>query len=100
MNIEGNVATFNAELVRDSSFGQESMGMHQNTMEFGLTKGTDKQGYIEWVFADEDGEEDVVEIGLWFEKGRVVDYDGVFELPKEAIMLLEAKGYDCSEVVV
>ena len=38
-------------------------------------------------------------IGLIFEGRRVVDYDGVFELPIQAVKLLEAAGYDPAEVM-
>jgi hypothetical protein len=49
---------------------------------------------IEWVVEDEDGEVAFVEhIGLWFEKKSLTDYDGVFELPKEAIKLIRKSGY-------
>lgn len=32
-------------------------------------------------------------IGLWFEGKTLVDYDGVFELPKAAIKLIRKAGY-------
>jgi len=33
---------------------------------------------------------------MWFEKKTLVDYDGVFELPKDVINMMLKKGYDMS----
>ena len=35
---------------------------------------------------------------LWFEDMKLVDYDGITYLPKEIIGLLQAYGYDTSQV--
>ena len=32
--------------------------------------------------------------GLWFEGRELVDYDGVFELPKDVVDMLSGAGYD------
>lgn len=32
--------------------------------------------------------------GLWFDGLELVDYDGVFELPKDVASVLEGAGYD------
>ena len=49
-------------------------------------------------FPCDDG--DTVEIGITADLDRkVTDYDGVFELPDPAIMLLERHGFNCTEVV-
>jgi|TARA_R110000822_G_scaffold6851_6_gene28633 hypothetical protein len=49
---------------------------------------------IEWVVYDEEGDTEFVEgIGLWFEGKSLTDYDGVFELPMEAIKLIRKFGY-------
>jgi hypothetical protein len=37
-------------------------------------------------------------IGIWHEDKRVTDYDGVFELPQEAIDLLKENGFDTTDV--
>lgn len=93
MKIEGNVATFTANLVSETSYSATSLGRHDCTMEFFQPRRN--EGFIEWVY----GEEDVVEIGLWFDSAKnLIDYDGVFELPKEAIALLESLGYNCDDV--
>ncbi len=86
---------FEAELVREYSAVPtvESLGRRRQRMT--LYVSDDAQGLIEWE-AGEDGEGAV--IGLSFEGHRVVDYDGVFELPVQAVKLLEAAGYDPAEV--
>jgi len=33
---------------------------------------------------------------LWFEKGTLIDYDGVWELPLEVVDLMEKDGWDMS----
>jgi len=57
-------------------------------------------GFIEWDIPELDMTEG---IGLGFEidkdgKRKLVDYDGVFDLPKQAMDLLEQNGVDCSEM--
>ena len=70
----------------------------RSTMELFLD--TDDTGMIEWIC----DELDLVEhIGLTFEidpqgKRTLVDYDGVFDIPDQALDLLEACGIDCSEM--
>jgi hypothetical protein len=57
---------------------------------------------IEWEVFDEQGNVmDYVEIGISTgrdNKKKIIDYDGVFELPKQAIDLLKKNGFDTSEV--
>jgi hypothetical protein len=36
--------------------------------------------------------------GLWFEGNKLIDYDGVFELPKEVADVLAINGYDVEEM--
>lgn len=45
---------------------------------------------IEWEyeFPNDSNLDDMESIGIYTENSTVVDYDGVFELPKEAIKLL------------
>ncbi len=38
--------------------------------------------------------------GLWFEDGRLVDYDGVWSLPNEVMIELRSRGVDVSHVEV
>ena len=98
ININGNKATWIGELVSETSFTRTDLGEFTNTMEFGFVKNNKNQGYIEWVFekVGNPNSQDVVEIGLYFENKELVDYDGVFELPEPAILLLESLGFDVS----
>jgi hypothetical protein len=41
---------------------------------------------------------ETTEIGIWAEGTRITDYDGVFELPKQAITLLKNSGYYTGDV--
>ena len=55
---------------------------------------------IEWEIFKEGEKEaiDTAEIGLTTVGLKVIEYDGVFELPKEAIQLLKEYGLDTKEV--
>ena len=57
-------------------------------------KGT-KRFVIEWEIGDG---LDYEEIGIWIKGNKVTEYDGVFELPEQAIKLLKQNGYDTSKV--
>jgi len=72
------------------------LGMAECSMELYMSD-NGIHGCIEWLYELKDGEQDEVGIGLWFEEGTKIlrDYDGVFELPKQAIELLEENGFDC-----
>ena len=85
---------FEAELVREYSAVPtvESLGRRTQTMTLYIE--SPSAGMIEWI-AGEYGEGAC--IGLIFDGRTVVDYDGVFCLPMQAMKLLEAAGYDCSE---
>jgi hypothetical protein len=101
--IEGNVLTFDAELVRETSFSSQSLGRFHNKMTFNVVPAKAGYGYIEWEY-EQDGlsgcwDEGYEEIGLSFNANKeLIDYDGVFELPKEAVVLLEHLGYNCDYV--
>ena len=51
------------------------------------------EGFADWSVPEFDIEES---IGLWFDDNELIDYDGVFELPKELIDKLSELGYDSS----
>lgn len=90
--------TFKSELVKEYSSGAvEPLGEFESEMNLYIHEGGETGG-IEWIYEDEEGYEDVVEIGLWFEGNKVTDYDGVFELPAQAIEMLKENGYDTDEV--
>ena len=74
----------------------EQLGMADNTMELYLSDDK-KSGSIDWEIDFENGEGDVIGIGLWFEDDlkTLRDYDGVFSLSSYAIKFLEEQGYDC-----
>ena len=93
------VKNFKAELVLETSFTPTSkpLGLFDNTMTLYVDKHNNK-GFIEWEYENNDEDDGAEEIGLWFEGNKVTDYDGVFELPTEAIQLLVENGYDCEDV--
>ena len=53
---------------------------------------TTQYGYFENVKTGSGG-------GLWFEGRELIDYDGVFELPKDVIDILGGAGYDLSVTI-
>lgn len=71
----------------DSSFGTRPVGAHASSMTWYLEDG---HHTIEW---DIPGLDRTVHLGLWFEKKVLVDYDGNFTLPIEAIQMIRDKGY-------
>lgn len=86
--------TFDAHVVREYSAtpNVQQLGEHRCTMD--LYFGTDDHGCIEW---DIQSLEETAEIGLTFEIGpkgerNLIDYDGIFELPPEAVDLLRQNG--------
>lgn len=89
---------FEAELVEEYSCLPKAISlgrcMHEMTL---VPHDPDLGSHIVWDYV-RDGEEDQTLIGLELRGKKVEGYDGVFELPKEAIALLEENGYDCSEV--
>ena len=55
-------------------------------------------GYFEGYNVTDGAEDFHVEGGLWFEGKVLVDYDGVFCLPKEVEDTLKEMGFDTSEL--
>lgn len=87
-------------MVSQGSWGARSVGTHASTME--LWRYPDQPGYafIEW---DIPGLDEVEHIGITWEEpadGRrvVTDYDGVMDIPREAVDFLRAQGFDVSEI--
>ena len=64
---------FECELVRETAYHRERIGVHKSVMTLFAIEG---QYIIEWEI---DGEF-AVEIGIWTEHMKVTEYDGVFEL--------------------
>lgn len=80
------------ELVIGNSFGSTDLGSHASTMELWCSKGGVPE-MIEW---DIPSLEETEHIGLVFDGKILIDYDGIFSMPDEAIELLEGLGYNCN----
>ena len=68
----------------------------QDNVELHITVGIKDKDYGWFEFYDKKtgGEEWHAEGGLWFEGKGLVDYDGVFALPKAIIVVLEENGFN------
>ena len=91
---------FDCKVWRETSMSstREPLGNCQHTMEL-YRKGPAKVEYfIEWDVRQDGEEVDFETIGIWVKDNKVTEYDGVFEILKEAIELLEEQGLDCSEI--
>jgi hypothetical protein len=95
--LEKPIATkaFEAEMVLEGSWGERKLGKHTSTMELWECDGPGRY-YIEWDIPDLERTE---EIGIWFDTKtkELIDYDGVFSLPIQAIALLEEHGIKVGE---
>lgn len=86
------IKDFTAELVREYSMGRAvSLGTHQNRMRLFVDKA--ERGHIVWNYGSKTPDEHETVIGLIFAGTAVIDYDGVFELPREARALLIEAGF-------
>lgn len=95
LNTQGRtVMSFKSNINIDNGFTNKSLGEHLSTMEMFLHE-DGKHGLIEW---DIPSIEETEHIGVWFDDDNVLtDYDGVFDLPLQAIILLEHLGYTVPE---
>ena len=90
---------FESPINLEGSWGQRNLAAKtKSTM--GLYFNKDGSAYIEWDIPDLEITES---IGCTFEFGpddkrTLVDYDGVFSIPDEAMDLLERNGIDCAEM--
>lgn len=85
-------SSFTSEVVREYSSGHvEKLGPAQCTMELRLNADRTR-GSIEWISIFQDDSEEYADIGIWIEGGGLVDYDGLFELPVQAVDLLREAG--------
>lgn len=87
--------SFTAPLIEQGSWGSRSLGTMCSTMELYQYEGNLNAAFIEW---DIPAIEDTEQIGLTFElhldgKRHLVDFDGVMDIPAQAITLLEEQGY-------
>lgn len=84
---------FNSRVVRETAYGVvEDYGMKDNVM---TLQRIGNYLMIEWVVGDD---EDIAEIGITAVGKDITDYDGVFELPREAIQLLKECGFNTQEI--
>lgn len=84
---------FVAQLVSETTAGAIPLGRHKSTMTlYGFDEDPD-YFFIEW---DIPALDDCENIGIWCEEGTKTlrDYDGVFQLPDEAIELLKSNGFN------
>lgn len=99
---------FTSDIIEESSMRATavSLGRANCIMEFFIRDGvlpTSGEGEIEWhlEFLDEcgklSGEDDVEYIGVRYENGILTDYEGVFQLPPQAIELIRAVGISVPE---
>jgi hypothetical protein len=78
-------------MVLEGSWGAQQMGTHASTMRLFIWDGQAGRGAIEW---DIPGLERVEEIGLTWDNDRnIIDYDGVFSIPREAVEFLREQGF-------
>lgn len=84
--------TFQSHINVDNGYTNTSQGTHISTMELFLFSDSNKRNgsaSIEWYIESLDT---CTSIGVWWEHGKLVEYDGVFELPKEVKYLLNKYG--------
>lgn len=81
---------FNSPINKETSFGETNLSKN-TTSEIEVVISSDGIGSFEWT-VEELNEYEVG--GLEFEDNTLIDYDGVFSLPKELINYLEEQGYD------
>ena len=85
---------FESNINLDDGYKNNPLGIHKSTME--LFKIDDKHYEIEW---DIPTLEETEHIGIYIDENKnVTGYDGVFELPEQAITMLEKNGFNCNEV--
>jgi hypothetical protein len=86
---------FNVKLIEEGSWGHRDLGKSDCEMDLRVNK--DKtSGCIIWNYT-RDGHADETVIGLTFEAGALIDYDGTFSLPAEAVSLMESAGFTVGE---
>ena len=98
-----------SEVRLENSFGVvDDFGMCKNEMELFIDETNLDYLMIEWIVYDpnyiEDSDYDeylyVEHIGIWKKGNMVVDYDGVFQLPEQAIKMLQDHGLITKDVEV
>ncbi|MBV9241409.1 MAG: hypothetical protein JO314_05305 [Acidobacteria bacterium] len=91
------IKTFFSPINEDNCTEHRFIGKAESTMRLQVDR-TRTTGTIHWTYKFVDGEfegvEETHQIFLFFDGQRVTNFDGVFELPEEAIELLESNGFD------
>jgi len=49
-------------------------------------------GQVEWTYTTDSQQSNVEHIGIWWTNNQLDDYDGVFELPTQAIEFIQSLG--------
>lgn len=87
---------FKTRVVSETAYGiNADYGVREQTMKLIQYP---KNLVIEWFVGDEKEPIDEAIIGITTIGKKVIDYDGVFELPSQAIQLLNEYGLDTKEV--
>ena len=81
------ILEFSSNLNLDNGVTSRSLGQFYNRMEW-----IPENNYIIWNYGKESWSEDETVIGIYLENNTLVDYDGVFELPEQAMILLRTNG--------
>lgn len=85
---------FETELFRETAYSRTSLGISKSLMNVWQLDDDDPDLVeVEWIYHVDEPNENALSIGCWFENKKMVDYDGVFELPKEACKVLNLNGY-------
>lgn len=86
--------TFRSPVGIDNGYTNTPQGDNDSTME--LLAYDNGAFAIEWDIPSLD---ETILIGIWVDvRKKVIEYDGVFELPAQAVLLLYKNGFDASEV--
>jgi len=89
---------FKSRVVSETVYGLNAdYGVRENTMRL-VRNG--RELAIEWFVGSEAEPVDEAEIGVFTIGKKVIEYDGVFEIPREALELLKEYGLDVSEIEV
>ena len=81
------ILEFSSNLNLDNGVTSRSLGQFYNRMEW-----IPENNYIIWNYGKESWSEDETVIGIYLENNTLVDYDGIFELPEQAMILLRTNG--------
>lgn len=90
---------FRATLIEEYSATSRvtDLGAHDCEMTLYAFHPAPRRDCIVWNYS-KGGEDDELVICLGLEGTKVVDYDGVFSLPSEAVALLKEAGLDTTEI--